>query len=52
MVATGLLNGSVSLAIMEVVLFVLDVLVYMPFIRMQDKKYLADEAAAVEAEHE
>lgn len=38
MVATGLLNGSVSLAIMEVVLFVLDVLVYMPFIRMQDKK--------------
>lgn len=52
MVATGLLNGSISLAIMEVVLFVLDVLVYMPFIRMQDKKYLADEAAAVEAEHE
>lgn len=52
MVATGLLNGSVSLAIMEVVLFVLDVLVYMPFIRIQDKKYLADEAAAVEAEHE
>lgn len=52
MVATGLLNGSVSLAIMEVVLFVLDVLVYMPFIRMQDKKYLADEASAVEAEHE
>lgn len=52
MVATGLLNGSVSLAIMEVVLFVIDVLVYMPFIRMQDKKYLADEAAAVEAEHE
>lgn len=52
MVATGLLNGSVSLAIMEVGLFVLDVLVYMPFIRMQDKKYLADEAAAVEAEHE
>lgn len=52
MVATGLLNGSVSLAIMEVVFFVLDVLVYMPFIRMQDKKYLADEAAAVEAEHE
>lgn len=50
MVATGLLNGSVSLAIMEVVLFVLDVLVYMPFIRMQDKKYLADEASAVEAE--
>lgn len=50
MVATGLLNGSVSLAIMEVVLFVLDVLVYMPFIRMQDKKYLADEASAVDAE--
>lgn len=52
MVATGLLNGSVSLAVLEVVLFVIDVLVYMPFIRMQDKKYLADEKAAVEAEQE
>lgn len=52
MVATGLLNGSVSLAVLEVALFVIDVLVYMPFIRMQDKKYLADEAATVEAEHE
>lgn len=52
MVATGLLNGSVTLAILEVALFVIDVLVYMPFIRMQDKKYLAEEKAAVEAEHE
>lgn len=52
MVATGLLNGSISLAVLEVALLVIDVLIYMPFIKMQDKKYLAEEKAAVEAEHE
>ena len=50
MVATGLLNGSISIALMEVVLFVIDVLIYMPFVRIQDKKNLMAEKAAMDAE--
>lgn len=42
-IATGLVNGSVAIAIMEVVLFALDVLLFIPFVRAQDKKYLEDE---------
>ncbi|MDE6998347.1 MAG: PTS transporter subunit EIIC [Oscillospiraceae bacterium] len=45
MVVTGILNGSLSIAIMEIVLFVIDILIYMPFIKIQDKKYLEDEKA-------
>lgn len=49
MVATGILNGSVSLAVMEVVLFVIDLLIFIPFVKMQDKKYIeAEKAAEVE----
>lgn len=50
MVATGLMNGSFSIVIMEIGLFVLDVLLFMPFIKMQDKKYLEEEKAAAQAE--
>ena len=46
MVFTGLMNGSLSIAVMEVALFVLDVLLFMPFIKAIDKKYIAEEKAA------
>lgn len=49
MIATGLLNGSVSLAIMEVVLCALDVLLFLPFVKLQDKKYLKLEQECPEA---
>lgn len=45
MIVTGLLNGSVSIAIMEVVIFILDILLFVPFIKMQDKKLLEEEKA-------
>lgn len=48
MIATGLMNGSLALAILEVVLFVLDVALILPFMRVQDKRHLAEEAAAAE----
>lgn len=50
MVATGLVNGSFSIVVMEIALFVIDILIFMPFIKMQDKKYLEEEKAAAEAE--
>lgn len=46
MVATGLLNGSISIAVLEIVVCVIDILIYMPFIHIQDKKYIEDEKAA------
>src|SRR5699024_5043284 len=36
MVFTGLMNGSISIAVMEVVLFLLDCLMFAPFILAQD----------------
>lgn len=45
-IVTGLLNGSVSLAILEAVVFALDVLLFIPFVKAQDKKYLEEETAA------
>lgn len=39
MIATGLVNGSISIAIMEIGLCILDILIFMPFIRALDKKY-------------
>ncbi|MBR4161989.1 MAG: PTS sugar transporter subunit IIC [Solobacterium sp.] len=46
MVATGLLNGSVSIALMEIVLFVIDVLIFIPFVKALDKKKLENEKEA------
>lgn len=43
MIATGLLNGHVSIAIMEVVLFVLDIIIFAPFIIIMDRKYRLEE---------
>lgn len=43
---TGIINGSVSIAVMEIVLFVLDILLCMPFIRAYDKTILAEEKQA------
>lgn len=48
MIVTGILNGSVSCALLEVVIFVLDIAIFMPFVKIQDKKLLAEEAAAAE----
>ena len=46
MIFTGLMNGSFSIAIMEIGLFVLDVLLFMPFIKAIDKKYIEEEKTA------
>ena len=43
MIFTGMMNGSVSIAIMEVVLFVIDVMLFMPFIKVIDKKFVSEE---------
>lgn len=48
MIATGLLNGSWTIAAMEIVIFVLDVMLFLPFVRAQDKKYLKDEGIITE----
>jgi PTS system cellobiose-specific IIC component len=45
MVATGLLNGSFSIALMEVVLFVIDVLIFLPFVKVLDRRKLEAEKA-------
>ena len=50
MIATGILNGSVAIAAMEVVLCVIDLLIFMPFVKMQDKKNLEAEKLAIESE--
>lgn len=49
---TGLLNGSISIAILEIVVCVIDILIYMPFVRIQDKKYIEAEKAAEAVEQE
>lgn len=46
MVITGLLNGSVTISIMEVVLFVIDILLFAPFIKAIDRKMLKNELEA------
>jgi len=38
MVATGLLNGSFSIALLEIVLFVIDILIFIPFVKALDRK--------------
>lgn len=49
MIFTGIMNGSISIAVMEVVLFVLDILLFIPFIKAIDKKYLQAEKEAEQA---
>lgn len=46
MIFTGLMNGSFSIAIMEIGLFILDILLFMPFIKAIDKKYIEEEKNA------
>ncbi|KAF1298332.1 hypothetical protein BAU15_13730 [Enterococcus sp. JM4C] len=43
MIFTGLLNGSYTISLMEIGLFVLDILLFVPFIKILDKKYVSDE---------
>lgn len=43
MIFTGIMNGSISIAIMEIALFVLDILLFMPFIKIIDKNYIKEE---------
>lgn len=49
MIVTGLLNGDVSIAIMEAVLFALDVALFLPFVRATDKGYLNEETSERDA---
>lgn len=44
MIATGLVNGSISIAFMEIGLCILDVIIFMPFIGALDKKYQLEKA--------
>ena len=39
-------------AVFQVVMLIVGVFIYMPFIKSMDKQYLADEAAAAQAEEE
>ena len=50
MIATGLLNGSFSLVVLEVIMFVIDILIFLPFVKALDKSKLAEEKAAEENE--
>lgn len=46
MIFTGLMNGSISIAIMEIVLFIIDILLFIPFIKVLDNKYIKAEKEA------
>ena len=48
MIFTGLLNGSYTISLMEIGLFMLDVLLFFPFIKILDKKYSAEEQAEIQ----
>jgi PTS system cellobiose-specific IIC component len=43
MIFTGLMNGGISIVIMEIALFILDIILFIPFVKLTDKKYLAAE---------
>lgn len=45
MIATGLLNGSITLSILEIVLFVIDILIFLPFVKVLDKQKMEVEKA-------
>ena len=45
MIATGLLNGSFSLVLLEIALFVLDIVIFLPFVKALDRKKLEAEKA-------
>lgn len=48
MIFTGLLNGSYTISLMEIGLFMLDILLFFPFIKLLDKKYSAEEQAEIQ----
>ena len=48
MIFTGLLNGSYTISLMEIGLFMLDILLFFPFIKILDKKYFAEEQAEIQ----
>jgi cellobiose PTS system EIIC component len=43
MVFTGMMNGSISIVLLEIVLLVIDILLFMPFLKLIDKKYMEAE---------
>lgn len=43
MIVTGIMNGSISIAIMEIGLLILNILMFAPFIKIIDKKYCDEE---------
>lgn len=49
-VLSGFLSTGWQGAVLQLVLLVLGIFVYMPFIKMMDKQYLADEAKATAAQ--
>lgn len=57
MIMTGLLNGSLSIVALEIGLFILDVLLFIPFVKMQerfntDEERIADQESDREQYHE
>lgn len=49
MIITGLMNGSFTISLMEIALFIIDIVLFMPFIKAMDKKYLKEEAAVLQS---
>jgi cellobiose PTS system EIIC component len=43
MVFTGMMNGSISIVLLEIVLLIIDILLFMPFLKLVDKKYMEAE---------
>jgi PTS system cellobiose-specific IIC component len=42
---TGILNGGISISILEIVLVIIDILLFLPFVKLTDKKYLDAEVS-------
>ena len=43
MIFTGIMNGNISIALMEIGLFIIDILLFMPFIKVLEKNYIVEE---------
>lgn len=51
-VISGFLAGGVSIAIMQIVLFIIDMLIYLPFTIALDKRYIKEELEGIESVEE
>ena len=47
-----LVTGSIMGSVVQIVMLIIDVLIYYPFFKLLDKRYLAEESAAVDEKDE